>query len=402
MQEASMRAVGQRFRHAPTISAPGRNFARREEVMTQVFKQQLVCAARGFIRAIMLGKKKWSALVQQLIACMNHKNQNCRDALHGLLMRLGEKHPQALVNPLSVALKSPKEDRKEAAEKLMKHMNAHANLLVQEALRVSRELIRVAILWHEQWHEGLEDASRLYHGDGNIAAMMAIVVPLHEDIERGPTTAQEESFLQKSYGAELSQAWACIKKYRVRAEVGLANPDGARAHAAGLDHLNQAWNYYYEVFRRINKHLPQMSMLQLETVSPMLLRSSTLSLAVPGTYRVDGTCVKIRKFLPTVQVIPSKQRPRKTTIQGEDGRDYVFLLKGHEDLRQDERVMQLFGQVNALLAKDRRNYSHDLSIQRYAVSPLSHNAGVVGWVPNTDTLHQLIRDYRETRKVRRP
>ncbi|CAN0022296.1 unnamed protein product, partial [Ectocarpus sp. 13 AM-2016] len=100
-----------------------------------------------------------------------------------------------------------------------------------------------------------------------------------------------------------------------------------------------------------------------------------------------------------IQVIPSKQRPRKITMQGEDGRDYVFLLKGHEDLRQDERVMQLFGQVNALLAKDRRNYSHDLSIQRYAVSPLSHNAGVVGWVPNTDTLHQLIRDYRDSRKI---
>ena len=28
---------------------------------------------------------------------------------------------------------------------------------------------------------------------------------------------------------------------------------------------------------------------------------------------------------------------------------YTFLLKGHEDLRQDERVMQLFGLVNELL-----------------------------------------------------
>jgi hypothetical protein len=45
-------------------------------------------------------------------------------------------------------------------------------------------------------------------------------------------------------------------------------------------------------------------------------------------------------------VIPSKQRPRKITARGEDGLDYVFLLKGHEDLRQDERVMQLFGQVH--------------------------------------------------------
>ena len=29
---------------------------------------------------------------------------------------------------------------------------------------VSEELIRVAILWHEQWHEGLEDASRYVNG----------------------------------------------------------------------------------------------------------------------------------------------------------------------------------------------------------------------------------------------
>lgn len=33
-------------------------------------------------------------------------------------------------------------------------------------------------------------------------------------------------------------------------------------------------------------------------------------------------------------------------MQGDDGREYVFLLKGHEDLRQDERVMQLFGQAS--------------------------------------------------------
>lgn len=40
----------------------------------------------------------------------------------------------------------------------------------------------------------------------------------------------------------------------------------------------------------------------------------------------------------------------------------MFLLKGHEDLRQDERVMQLFGLVNTLLANDpaslRKNLRH--------------------------------------------
>ena len=33
--------------------------------------------------------------------------------------------------------------------------------LIEQSLMVSHELIRVAILWHEQWHEGLEEASRM-------------------------------------------------------------------------------------------------------------------------------------------------------------------------------------------------------------------------------------------------
>ncbi|KAG9408579.1 phosphatidylinositol kinase- protein kinase tor1 [Aphanomyces cochlioides] len=79
--------------------------------------------------------------------------------------------------------------------------------------------------------------------------------------------------------------------------------------------------------------------------------------------------------------------------------EYIFLLKGHEDLRQDERVTQLFGLVNALLLNDRTVSKKDLTIMRYPVIPLSHNAGILGWRPNCDTLYQLIRNHREDRKI---
>lgn len=36
------------------------------------------------------------------------------------------------------------------------------------------------------------------------------------------------------------------------------------------------------------------------------------------------------------------------------------MLKGHEDLRQDERVMQLFGLVNTLLAGDQETSKRHL------------------------------------------
>ena len=38
----------------------------------------------------------WLGVVPQLIACMNHKDKRCREALHDLLMRLGQKHPQVI------------------------------------------------------------------------------------------------------------------------------------------------------------------------------------------------------------------------------------------------------------------------------------------------------------------
>lgn len=55
----------------------------------------------------------------------------------------------------------------------------------------------------------------------------------------------------------------------------------------------------------------------------------------------DSPVVTIASFSPQLVVITSKQRPRKLTMHGSDGEDYAFLLKGHEDLRRDERVMQV-------------------------------------------------------------
>lgn len=73
-----------------------------------------------------------------------------------------------------------------------------ANVL-RMCMQVSEELIRVAILWHELWHEGLEEASRLYFGDRNVKGMFETLEPLHQMLERGPQTLKEISFQHVSY-----------------------------------------------------------------------------------------------------------------------------------------------------------------------------------------------------------
>ena len=91
--------------------------------------------------------------------------------------------------------------------------------------------------------------------------------------------------------------------------------------------------------------------------------AKNLDLCVPGTYDPNGRLIKIQSIDPILHVILSKQRPRKLTMRGDDGNEYVFLLKGHEDPRQDERVMQLFGLINSLILKEPDTCRRDLTIQ---------------------------------------
>ncbi len=102
-------------------------------------------------------------------------------------------------------------------------------------------------------------------------------------------------------------------------------------------------------------------------MSPDLHEARNLALAVPGSYRAGEEVVRIARFVSFVRVLGSKQRPRRITIVGSDGFDYNFLLKGHEDLRQDERVMQLFGLVNTLLSNNVTTARANLRIKQCVV-----------------------------------
>jgi FKBP12-rapamycin complex-associated protein len=330
----------------------------------------------------------WLEVIPQLIARISQPHEKVRASIHTLLSDVGRAHPQALVYPLTVAMKSLSPSggetvRSAAAHTIMDSLRQHSAKLVEQADIVSHELIRVAVLWHELWHEGLEEASRLYFGDRNIEGMFATLNPLHEMLDAGPETLREISFAQ-TFGRDLQEAREWCTTYQTTKDVS---------------DINQAWDLYYQVFRRIARQLPQLNNLELAYVSPKLLNARNLDLAVPGTYASGKPVIRIANFETNLSVISSKQRPRKLSLNGSDGQVYSFLLKGHEDMRQDERVMQLFGLCNTLMINDTESSKRHLNIERFPAIPLSQNSGLLGWLPNSDTLHVLIREYRESRKI---
>jgi FKBP12-rapamycin complex-associated protein len=94
-------------------------------------------------------------VIPQLIARIDTPRHLVGKLIHHLLTDIGKHHPQALIYPLTVASKSSSQARHSAANKILKNMCEHSHVLVQQAIMVSEELIRVAILWHELWHEGM-------------------------------------------------------------------------------------------------------------------------------------------------------------------------------------------------------------------------------------------------------
>lgn len=121
-------------------------------------------------------------------------------------------------------------------------------------------------------------------------------------------------------------------------------------------------------------------------------------LEIPGQYdNITGPPeverhITVMGFAPELYIFASKQRPKKITIRGSDGRDYQFIAKGGEDLRQDERVQRLFRAMNGLLAHFSESRGRGLELRTFHVSPLSNRNGLIEFIGNTSPLLRIIND----------
>uniref|UniRef100_A0A673C7H7 DNA-dependent protein kinase catalytic subunit n=1 Tax=Sphaeramia orbicularis TaxID=375764 RepID=A0A673C7H7_9TELE len=118
-------------------------------------------------------------------------------------------------------------------------------------------------------------------------------------------------------------------------------------------------------------------------------------LEIPGQY--DGRSkplpeyhAKITGFDERVKVMSSIRRPKRLIIRGDDERDHPFLVKGGEDLRQDQRIEQLFTVMNILLSHDTACTHRGLQLRTYQVIPITTRIGLIEWMENTCTLKEFL------------
>ena len=321
--------------------------------------------------------ESWLQVIPQFVARMHVPNKAIQQSIFKVLSDVGFDHPRLLITPLLVATRSER-DQKTIANKILNQLRLFYPELVEQVAVITDELVRVSFLWHEQWHAALQVASTLFYDESDIDGMVAALEPLHK-LMATPQTLHEVAFVQ-SFAPELESAAVHMALYR---------------ESGDTRDVDKAWNYYYTVFQKLSQMLPKLTELHLADVSVRLLETKDTLVTVPGTYDGHSPLVHIASFNPDLQVIASKQRPRKLSMRGSDGREYVYLLKSQEDLRVDERVMAFFGLVNTLLEPTECKQK----ILRYSVVPIAENAGLIGWVPNCDMLHSLIVQHRKKHNI---
>jgi DNA-dependent protein kinase catalytic subunit len=91
--------------------------------------------------------------------------------------------------------------------------------------------------------------------------------------------------------------------------------------------------------------------------SQVLGLASTRDIEIPGQYTSKKKPllehhIKIVGFDEKILVLHSLRLPKRLTIRGHDENDYRFLVKGGEDIRQDQRIQALFTIINDLYDND--------------------------------------------------
>nr|XP_019014364.1 phosphatidylinositol 3-kinase [Kwoniella pini CBS 10737]OCF53145.1 phosphatidylinositol 3-kinase [Kwoniella pini CBS 10737] len=324
----------------------------------------------------------WLSTIPQLIARLGTPNKELQHTLINLLKSISSQYPHAVIWPLLTATQTSKSEHQEAARAITNFICTMPDgiRLVDQAELVGRELIRVSASLMEKWRSIIEKI---------IPRTDLMDCPWHEVPSiwehdmlylKAPETPDDEQFVQV-FGDQLFQVDKALRRYKNNRQISIVNFA-----------YQELYKLYGDLEAQINQWKQPGSKLHLADTAPRLLSIRDCVLTVPGQYdpnmKLDDQAF-IDSFSPIVDILSSKMLPRKLVIRSYTT-DYTFLLKGNEDLRGDERIMQLFNLINTMLSHNSDAFSRNLHLLPYEVIPLSPSAGLVSWVSNTQQLQSMI------------
>lgn len=386
----------------------------------------------------------WKQIIPQLFSRLSHPESYVRTQVSELLCRVAENSPHLITFPAVVGAVSgqkktydkvvyekssdndndsqndldsnEEEAYNDEHEKFMDScfsqlVDCLSSRIQDSVIQVKvlvKELRRITLLWDELWLATLcqnhaEITKRFEQLEVEIQRVQdnawltseekeKLIVEKHRIILKPITFILENLHSMTSVPAETPHEKNFQEKFGAAIEDVInrmnnpKNPAKPQLTSLPLKHLETKLTQ--RVYRRV-----AYSLLMTD-ISPILANLKNTSIAMPGVAAIDNRVVTIMSVGNTVQILPTKTKPKKLIFHGSDGHVYTYLFKGLEDLHLDERIMQFLSICNTMMSKDsdtRKTYR----ARHYSVIPLGPRSGLIQWVDGVTPLFILYKRWQQ-------
>lgn len=300
----------------------------------------------------------WVPILPQLISCLATTTEDAqKGALTYILSSIEKALPTHVMVPAMVELHENPQNMN-----LMDFVRSVANPVFHNDLQIIlSELTRLSVLWEEHWESLLEEAIAYNDKEQTALNLKASMECLETALDAHIDLY--EKFQPSSPHDEKVHKWLLpvIKKLR------------------GVGRMPQ------EKRQKLLKDT--LSCVSRGCLLTLKLRSCTpelINVVKKGTLPMFGgeEDLYIAGIQDKATVLKTKTRPKKLVFLGVDGSQRTFLLKGREDLRVDQRIMQL--QKSIYSAMDANS-----KCRTFSVTPISSSAGLIEWVESSIPLYEL-------------
>ncbi|EAY04287.1 PIKK family atypical protein kinase [Trichomonas vaginalis G3] len=319
-------------------------------------------------------------IVPQIVVHIAHKDEKVRCLVQEIICNFADDHFEPVVYPLSVLSLLDDQSKSPTARSLLDKLGTKNQVLYKDLSVFIKGMQRCAISAVEHWLTALDCAIK-YHKSGDTENVVKLIEREYENLSK--PQCEQDKIVARAFTVQLQRVRGAFDRYK----------------AGDITVSKAMWDGYRSIFTKLDEQMKHTEAIQLSKNSPELANRHGYSMSVPGTYSVDKTAPKLYSVGETLTVFATQQHPRTVEMTDETGKTWKFLLKGNEDLRLDQRIMQFFNLINSLLKSNRVTSKQGMSIAMYAVVPFAPNAGLISWVTGADTMQQLISDYRNMRDI---
>ena len=381
---------------------------------------------------------QWVGIIPQLFSRLNHPVPIVKQRISDLLCRLSETFPHLIVFPavvgglaagsqasqaLTALLGSGEEEEGSqgplsqeedsvgstgqemagAHNRIVEVLRRRSPQAIEQVTVLVGELRRVTLLWDELWLGTLiqhssevarqvakfqEEVTRLEaNASLSVEEKRELMVEKYSIVFRrllhifdqvanitkaSPETPHEEQF-QRRYGKHISTLMD-----RVRAPVDWEKP-------------TDGWTLLASLQQQLQQRAGKRPALKLGEISPLLAGLRDTGIAMPG--HTGEALVNVARFDTSISVLPTKTKPKKLSMVGNDGVKYTYLFKGLEDLHLDERIMQFLSVANQMMCGGQGGGAR-YSARNYSVVPLGPRSGLIQWVGGAVPLFSLYKRWQ--------